>query len=416
MELHAEMSPFDGVNYFFDRAAEMNGLSDSARRVLSTPKREVRVEVPLRRDDGDLDVFVGYRVQHDNSRGPYKGGIRYHPTADLDEVRALASLMTWKTAVADVPFGGAKGGIEVDVSDFSERELEQLTRRYTRGIADIIGPTTDIPAPDMSTDAQVMAWLLDEYEQLKSHNPAVVTGKPIALGGSPGREAATGTGCLIVLDELMRDRGREPDATTVVIQGFGNVGRWAAIEAAGRGYRVVALSDIGGAIHRDDGLDVQAVIAHVDETGTVAGFPGADEIGAGDILELDVDVLIPAAIGGVIDHQNADRVRASIIVEGANNPTTPVADASLAERGVTVIPDILANAGGVTVSYFEWVQNIQRFRWTEARVLEELGNVLTTAYRQVAAISDERDCSLRLAAFSLGVGRVAEASRLRGSL
>lgn len=416
MELRADMSPFDGVNYFFDRAAEMNGLSDSTRRVLATPKREVRVEVPLRRDSGDLEVFVGYRVQHDNSRGPYKGGIRYHPTADLDEVRALASLMTWKTAVADVPFGGAKGGIEVDVTDFSSSELQQLTRRYTRAIAEIIGPTTDIPAPDMSTDAQVMAWLLDEYEELKGHNPAVVTGKPIVLGGSPGREAATGTGCVMVLDEVIRDRNGDPHDTTVAIQGFGNVGRWAAIEAAERGYQVVALADIDGAIHRSDGLDVTAIVAHADETGTVAGFAGADEIDPAEILELDVDVLIPAAIGGVIHHANADRVRASIVIEGANNPTTPVADASLAERGVTVVPDILANAGGVTVSYFEWVQNIQRFRWSEERVMEELANVLTTAYRQVAAIAEERDCSLRLAAFSLGVGRVTEASRLRGAL
>ncbi|MEJ7800555.1 MAG: Glu/Leu/Phe/Val dehydrogenase dimerization domain-containing protein [Ilumatobacter sp.] len=416
MELHADMSPFDGVNYFFDRAAEMNGLSDSTRRVLATPKREVRVEVPLRRDSGDLEVFVGYRVQHDNSRGPYKGGIRYHPTADLDEVRALASLMTWKTAVADVPFGGAKGGIEVDVTDFSPRELEQLTRRYTRAIAEIIGPTTDIPAPDMSTDAQVMAWLLDEYEELKGHNPAAVTGKPIVLGGSPGREAATGTGCVMVLDEVMKDRDRAPHDATVAIQGFGNVGRWAAIEAAERGYRVVALADVDGAIHRADGLDVTAVVAHVEETGTVAGFPGADEIDPGRILELDVEARIPGAIGGVIDHANADRVKASIVIEGANNPTTPMADASLSERGVTVVPDILANAGGVTVSYFEWVQNIQRFRWTEARVMEELANVLTTSYRQVAAIAEERDCSLRLAAFSLGVGRVTEASRLRGAL
>ncbi len=410
------MSPFDGVNYFFDRAAELNGLSDSERRILATPKRELRVEVPLRRDNGDHDVFVGYRVQHDNSRGPYKGGIRYHPTADLDEVRALASLMTWKTAVADVPFGGAKGGIEVDVSEFSSAELEQLTRRYTRAIAEIIGPTTDIPAPDMSTDAQVMAWLLDEYEELKSHSPAVVTGKPLALGGSPGREAATGTGCVIVLDEVIRDRGQDPADTAVAIQGFGNVGRWAAIEAAERGYRVVALSDIDGAIHRGDGLDVNAVLSQVEETGTVANFPDADVIGAADILEIDADVLIPAAIGGVIDHDNADRLQASVVIEGANNPTTPIADASLADRGVTVVPDILANAGGVTVSYFEWVQNIQRFRWSEDRVREELSSVLTSAYRTVKGVADDRDCSLRLAAFSVGVGRVTEAARLRGAL
>lgn len=416
MELRSDMSPFEGVNYFFERAAELNGLSDSDRRVLATPKREMRVEVPLRRDDGSLDVYVGYRVQHDNARGPYKGGIRYHPSADLDEVRALASLMTWKTAVVGVPFGGAKGGIEVDTTDFSRRELQELTRRYTRAIAEIIGPTTDIPAPDMATDAQVMAWLLDEYEQLESHSPAVVTGKPIALGGSPGREAATGTGCIIVLDEVLRTSGRSPEGTTIAIQGFGNVGRWAAIEAVDRGYSVVAVSDISGAVHRTGGLDIAALAAHVDETGSVAGFAGADAMDADWLLTTDVDVLIPAAIGGVINDSNVEDIAASIIIEGANNPTTPTADAALADRGVTIVPDVLANAGGVTVSYFEWVQNIQRFRWSEKRVLDELTDVLTTAYADVGAAAEKHECSLRLAAFSVGVERVTEASRLRGTI
>jgi len=416
MELRSDMSPFEGVNYFFERAAELNGLSDSDRRVLATPTREMRVEVPLRRDDGSLDVYVGYRVQHDNARGPYKGGIRYHHSADLDEVRALASLMTWKTAVAGVPFGGAKGGIEVDTTDFSPRELQALTRSYTRAIGDIIGPTADIPAPDMATDAQVMAWLLDEYEQLHGLGPAVVTGKPIALGGSPGREAATGTGCIIVLDEVLRTGGGSSENTTIAIQGFGNVGRWAAIEAVERGYSVVAVSDIGGAVHLDGGLDVAALTAHVDETGSVAGFAGADAMDADQLLTTDVDVLVPAAIGGVINDSNVGDIAASIIVEGANNPTTPTADEALADRGVTVVPDILANAGGVTVSYFEWVQNIQRFRWSEKRVLDELTEVLTSAYTDVRAAADQHGCSLRLAAFSVGVERVTEASRLRGTI
>ena len=415
MTISEDLTPFEAVNHFFDSAADVLELPDSTRRALRTPQREVRVEVSLQRDGGELETFVGYRVQHDNSRGPYKGGIRYHPSADLDEVRALASLMTWKTAVAELPYGGAKGGIGVDTGDFSTNELENLTRRYTRAISDVIGPTRDIPAPDVATDAQVMAWILDEFEELKGHAPAVVTGKPLALGGSSGREQATGTGCVICLDQLVNDLGRSPNDMTVAIQGFGNVGSWAARRAAATGYRVVAVSDVNGAIIDEDGLDIAALVDHVDRTGSVVDFDASSELDD-DLLTLDVDVLMPAALGEVINHTNVDRIQADIIVEGANHPTTPAADAALNERGAHIIPDVLANAGGVTVSYFEWVQNIQHFRWSDDRVMSELESVLTNAYRTVNDAARKHDISPRVAAFVVGVRRVTEANQLRGRL
>ncbi len=416
----AGMKPFEAVNHFFNQAADLIGLPESSRVLLSTPTRELRVELPLRRDDGSLEVFIGYRVQHDNSRGPYKGGIRYHPTADLDEVRALASLMTWKTAIVDVPYGGAKGGIEVDTSRLSRSELERLTRRYTRAISDIIGPHTDIPAPDMATNAQVMAWIVDEYSQQHGFYPGVVTGKPVELGGSLGRAEATGTGCIICLDQVLHAAGRDRSEISVAIQGFGNVGRSAAHEAAERGYRVVAVSDVHGGVVTSDasgpGLHVAAVIEHADETGSVVGAPGTDTLSPGELLELDVDVLIPAAVAGVINPGNVDRVRAEFIIEGANGPITPRADAALAARGVHIVPDILANAGGVTVSYFEWVQNLQRFTWSRQRVLGELESTLTAAYRTTSRRSEQLDIPLRQSAFVVGLERVRDASVLRGLL
>jgi len=410
------MAPYAAVNYFFDQAADLIELPDSARVLLQTPTRELRVELPLRRDDGSLEVFIGYRVQHDNSRGPYKGGIRYHPAADLDEVRALASLMTWKTAVVDVPFGGAKGGIEVDTTALSHTELERLTRRYTRAISEVIGPHTDIPAPDMATNAQVMAWIVDQYSQLKGYHPGVVTGKPIELGGSLGRTEATGTGCIVCLDQVLNSLGRNRPDTTVAIQGFGNVGRWAAMEAATRGYKVVAVSDVRGGIVNMDGLDVLNVVEHVDATGFVEGAPSADTLEAGKLLGLDVDVLIPAAIGGVINPSNVDQIKASIIIEGANGPITPRADERLALDGVTVVPDILANAGGVTVSYFEWVQNLQRFNWSRQRVMGELESTLSTGFRVVSKRARDLNVPLRQAAFAVGLERVRDASLLRGRM
>ncbi|MFN3219404.1 MAG: Glu/Leu/Phe/Val family dehydrogenase [Acidimicrobiales bacterium] len=410
------MTPFEAVNHQFARAAQITGVAESTSAVLRSPQRELRVEVPVRRDDGRLQVLTGFRVQHDNSRGPFKGGIRYHPDAELEEVRALASLMTWKTAVVDVPFGGAKGGIEVDTSEFSRTELEAMTRTYTRAIAGIIGPAQDIPAPDMATDAQVMAWLLDEYEQLHGHSPAVVTGKPLPLGGSPGRVSATGRGVIEILDRVIADAGGEPATTTVAIQGFGNVGAWAARVAHDRGYRVVAVSDLAGCLVDEGGIDVTALSAHVDEHRTIEGFAGVELIERDAVLGLDVDVLIPAAIGEVIHADNHEVVQARIIVEGANHPVTPYADVALAERDITVVPDILANAGGVTVSYFEWVQNLQQFAWPLDDINERLAWQLSKAYDNVRAVADETACTLRDAAYVIGVSRVAEASALRGKL
>lgn len=419
MDLRADMTPFEAVNYFFMKAADVNHLRDEAVAVLSGTYRELRVQVPVRRDSGSLEVYTGYRVQHNGARGPYKGGIRYHPSADLEEVRALASLMTWKTALVDVPFGGAKGGIQVDPTGFSNAELERMSRRYFGQISHIIGPTRDIPAPDMNTNAQVMSWFMDEYGRRAGHTTQIVTGKPVALGGSFGREAATGRGVVVVTNETARDLGMDvPDELTMAIQGFGNVGSWAARIADEHGYRVVAVSDVAGGIHAPEGLDVTKLLAHVGETGSVVGFPGAEPISNADLLTLDVDILVPAALGEVITHHNADEIRARVVVEAANHPVTPVADAALAERGVTVVPDILANGGGVTVSYYEWVQNNQEIRWEEEEVNRRLTVKLQRAYRACRAFMDahgEAD-TLRESAFSLAVDRVVEAATLRGYL
>lgn len=416
MELTEHMDPFEAVNHFFTRAARMAEVSTSTEAVLQTPHRELRVEVPIQRDNGQLEVYLGYRVQHDNSRGPFKGGVRFHEAAAIEEVRALASLMTWKTALVDVPFGGAKGGIAVDCRPFSSNELEHLTRTYVRQISPLIGPTTDIPAPDMYTNPQVMAWFLDEYEQLNGRAPAVVTGKPLALGGSPGRTEATGRGAIIALDETIRGLGRSPDETTIAIQGFGNVGSWAARLAHRAGYKVVAVSDSTTCVYGGGGIDIESLAADKTANGSLAGSPGVELLEPDAVLALPVDVLIPAALGEVIHAENEGDVLADIIVEGANHPVTPWADAALADRGVTVVPDILANAGGVTVSYFEWVQNMQHFRWTEAQVNERLAQRLVAAHQHMMNVVNDRACTPREAAYVIAVERVAEASALRGML
>jgi glutamate dehydrogenase (NAD(P)+) len=418
MEPTRDMGPFDAVNYFFHRAAQVGRLSDGAINVLSGTYRELRVQVPLRRDEGDLDVVYGYRVQHNGARGPYKGGIRYHQAADLDEVRALASLMTWKTALVDVPFGGAKGGVQVDPEELSTAELERLTRRYTDQIGHILGGTRDIPAPDMNTNAQTMSWILDQYGRKHGHTNQIVTGKPVALGGSYGREEATGRGCVVVTDAALKDLGhRDPAGATMAIQGFGNVGSWAARIASERGYRIVAVSDVHGAIFAGGGLDVDVLMHHMVETGSVVDAPGSEPISNDELLELDVDVLMPAALGGVITHENAEKIRADVIVEGANHPVTPVADLHLHDRGIIVVPDILANAGGVTVSYFEWVQNNQEIQWDLADVNHRLEIKLERAYQQCRAFQDDHEgLNLREAAFALAVERVVEAASLRGYL
>jgi glutamate dehydrogenase (NAD(P)+) len=365
-------------------------------------------------DDGSVRVFPGYRVQHSGARGPYKGGVRYHPEVDLDEVRSLAALMTWKCALVDIPFGGAKGGVQCDPTALSPNELNRLTRRYMHNIAHIIGVNRDIPAPDMGTNAQVMAWMMDAYGQSNGYSPGIVTGKPVALGGSYGRESATGRGVYFMLRELCRDQGREPGKTSVAIQGYGNVGSWAARLMAQNGFRIVALSDVSGAIRRNDGINVAALEAMVRDGGALRDYPGAEVTSNDDLLTLDVDALIPAAVGGVINESNVDQVRAPIIIEAANRPVTEAADSALEGRNATVVPDILANAGGVIVSYFEWTQNIQQFRWEEERVNGELERILVNAYRLVRDNAREQNLTLRRAAYRIAVDRVAEAIHLRG--
>ncbi|MFN7149395.1 MAG: Glu/Leu/Phe/Val family dehydrogenase [Microthrixaceae bacterium] len=416
--LREHMSSFESVNHFVDRAAVATGIDPSVLDQIRMPVSELRVAVPVRRDSGVIDTFVGYRVQHNAARGPFKGGVRYHPSADIDEVRALASLMTWKTAVIGVPFGGAKGGVQVDAASLSPIEKERLTRAYTRGISSIIGDHRDIPAPDMYTDAQTMAWILDEYAQLDGWSPGVVTGKPVPLGGSLGRESATGRGCVVLLDQLCAEDELEPQAVSIAVQGFGNVGSWVARLAHERGYRVVAISDAHRTLRNGDGIDVPALVRHIAEHGGLDGFEqhGDVELHSSDsILTTPVDVLVPAAIGGVIHAANVADVRCRLIIEGANEPVTPWADAQLQDRGLTVVPDILANAGGVLASYFEWVQNLQQVSWSESDVHRRLDEGMQAAYRDVRARADERQLGLRDAAYSIAVERVAEATRLRGA-
>lgn len=372
------------------------------------------MQVPVRLDDGDLIVVRGYRVQHNGARGPYKGGIRYHPTADLNEVRALASLMTWKTALLDLPFGGAKGGVEVDPSALSQGELQRLTRRFTNGIQHLLGVYRDIPAPDVNTNAQTMAWMMDAFSSLHGYSPAIVTGKPLDLGGAPGREAATGRGCVYVLDAYCAHHGLDLRAQRVAIQGFGNVGSWLARELHERGVKVIAVSDVRGAVVDPDGVDVPGLVALVGSGRSVV------EAGRGDVttnealLELECDVLIPAALGEVVTEANAERIQTRLILEAANHPITPSADKILSDRGIPVIPDVLANAGGVTGSYFEWTQNIQQLAWKEERFNSELLDKMQGAYRFTQAFADERKVSLRQAAYAIGIKRVADAVRLRG--
>lgn len=412
--LSDRMTPHESVTYFFDQAADHVGLDDEMREVLRGTYREMSVQVPVRMDDGRLMVFNGYRVQHNGARGPYKGGIRYHPDVDLDEVRALAALMTWKTAVTDLPFGGAKGGVQCETYMMSQAELQRLTRRYTDMIAYVLGVNRDIPAPDMNTNAQTMAWIMDAFGRRYGHQPACVTGKPVELGGSLGREAATGRGVVFVIQEAAKDKGIPLEGASVAIQGFGNVGSWAARIIGECGARVVAVSDIRGGIYNSKGIDVEALWLHRDESGSVLDFPGTDAISNEELLLLEVDWLIPAALGEVVHSRNADKIRARVVVEAANHPVTPMGDAVLRDAGRLTLPDILVNAGGVTVSYFEWTQNIQQFRWEEDQVNTQLGKVMSKAYANVSSYAEGHGLTLREAAFAIGVERVARAARLRG--
>jgi glutamate dehydrogenase (NAD(P)+) len=404
----------ENANRYFEHAAQILGLSKDQAIQLKTPFREVRVELNIKRDDGSVGTFVGYRVQHDNSRGPFKGGLRYHHEVDAQEVTALAQLMTWKTSVVGIPFGGGKGGIQVDTTKISLAEKERLTRAFVDKIHDIVGDHTDIPAPDMYTGPQEMGWFFDQYTKYHGYQPGVVTGKPVEIGGSLGRGAATGRGCLFALEEILARLNEPLAGKRVAVQGFGNVGSWAARLMGEKGAKIVAISDIAGAFANDEGIDVKAALDHVGKNGSLKGFGGARSIPAGDVLTYDCDVLVPAALGGVITRDNAAGVRAKIVVEGANGPTTPDADEILQKKGIHVIPDILANAGGVTVSYFEWVQNLQNYYWDEARVNEELRRIVAKAFDGVWSEAKSRTLPLRMAAYVVSIGRVQKATQLRG--
>ncbi len=408
------LSTFDETNIFFDRAADRLKLADGVRELLRRPWRELTVSVPVRMDDGRIEVFTGYRIQHNGARGPYKGGVRFHPAANLDEVRTLASLMTWKTALVDVPYGGAKGGVQCDPYKMSEGELNRLTRRYTINIEHLIGVTRDIPAPDLGTNSQTMAWMMDAYSQIHGYTPGIVTGKPVELGGSVGRDSATGRGVVYVMTEMAKDMRMSVEGGRVVVQGFGQVGSWTVRLAAEMGCNIVGVSDISGAIYSSSGIDVDRLFRHKQETGTVAGFPGADQLTNEELLEVECDFLVPAAIERVIHAKNAPKIKATVILEAANHPITPEADDILNDRGIPVVPDILVNAGGVVVSYFEWSQNLYQQHWEEERVTEELSKSMTRAYVAVRDTKKREGITYREAAFLIGIKRVAHVVELRG--
>jgi glutamate dehydrogenase (NAD(P)+) len=400
-------------HFYFNKAADVLGLPDKVRTILLTPHRTVKVGIAIEGEDGELQSYEGYRVQHNFARGPMKGGLRYHPAMDEDHAAALANLMTWKTAVVDVPFGGAKGGINCDPHALSERDLFQITVRFVEQMKEVIGPTTDIPAPDVNTNAKVMGWIMHEYSKYAGFSPGVVTGKPLDLFGSEGRAAATGRGVMDVLAEALSEQGKSFDDITVAVQGFGNVGSNAARLIAERGAKIVAVADHTGGVCVQEGLDIPALVAWVAEHGGVKGFPAGEPFENTEIITWDADVLVPAALEDAIHKDNAGDVKASIIVEGSNAPTTPEADEILNERGILIIPDILANAGGVTASYFEWAQNIQQFRWDEERVNKELDKKMSRAYRSVREVASEQGIDMRTAAFVLAIRRVGRAALSR---
>jgi len=408
-------SPFGIAQSQFETAADRLRLNPSIRAVLREPRRELTVHFPVEMDDGSIAVLTGYRVQHNLSRGPAKGGVRYHPAVSLDEVKALAMWMTWKCAVVRIPYGGAKGGVVCDPKQLSLRELERLTRRYTTEISVLIGPESDIPAPDLNTNAQTMAWMMDTISMHQGYSvPGVVTGKPIAIGGSEGRQDATGRGLVYCVQEAAKAIKMDLKGARVALQGFGNVGEAAARFLAEAGARIIAIADSAGGIYREDGIDLALARRQRQETGTIVNTPRAERMDPERVFEVDCDILVPAAIEGQITARNADRVRARLIAEGANGPTTPEADAILRDRGVTIIPDILCNAGGVTVSYFEWVQDREAFFWTLEEINARLRRIMTRAFEDTLRMSREHEVDMRTAAYMLAVGRVAEATLTRG--
>ena len=408
------MSAYAATVRYFNEAADLMGLSQNMRKLLLTPQREVKCQVAVQRDDGQIATYIGYRVQHDRARGPMKGGLRFDPAVDADEVLALATLMTWKTAVVGIPYGGAKGGIAVDVKDLSAAELERVTRGFVDAIHDVIGPDKDIPAPDMGTNAQVMAWIMSQYQKYHGFNPACVTGKPVELHGADGREEATGRGVAAATLALLEKEQRPPNKTTAAIQGFGNVGTYAARFLHEAGVAVRGVSDAHGGVWNDDGLDIPALLTHARGGGSVKEFDGGEALANDALLTGEADVLIPAAIGGVLTADNAADVRAKYVVEAANNPTRPEADEIFHRNGVLVVPDVLANAGGVTVSYFEWVQNRQHFKWDRARVREELDKIMAASFAEVWKEAEAKKVPLRTAAYLVGIGRVGRATVLAG--
>lgn len=413
--LHEDLNPFQIAMHQFDRAAERMQLEPDLRAVLRRPRRALTLSLPVKMDDGCIKVFEGFRVQHNSSRGPCKGGIRYHPEVSYDEVKALASWMTWKCATVDIPFGGAKGGVACDPKHMSKNELERLTRRYAYEISPIIGADSDIPAPDVYTDAQVMAWIMDTYSMTRGViSPGVVTGKPIFLGGSKGRNEATARGCTFVIESACKVLDIRLRGATVAIQGFGNAGSIAAELLDEKGAKIIAVSDSQGGVFNRKGLDIERLLEHKEKTRSVTGFKGSERISNDALLQLDCDILVPAALENQITLANADRIQARIVAEAANGPTTPHADLVLHRKGVMVLPDILANAGGVTVSYFEWVQDLQEFFWEENEVNRKLEKVMVRAFEDVHRTAEKYDVDMRTGAYILAIGRVATATRTRG--
>ncbi|WP_052890640.1 Glu/Leu/Phe/Val family dehydrogenase [Thermogemmatispora carboxidivorans] len=409
------LNPYEVAVAQFDEAAELLGLSQAMRAILRKPKRELIVNFPVRMDNGDVQMFTGYRVQHNINRGPAKGGIRFSPEVSLDEVRALAMWMTWKCAVVGIPFGGAKGGVVCDPHKLSRNELERLTRRYATEISILIGPNSDIPAPDMNTNPQIMAWIMDTYSMHRGYSvPEVVTGKPLSIGGSEGRLEATARGVQVVTCEALLSLGMQVEGARVVIQGFGNVGGNSARLLQSLGCKIVGLSDISGGVYNPNGIDVMRALRYSQEHGGLRGLPDSEQVTNQELLELPCDVLIPAALENQLTAQNAPRVKARLIIEAANGPTTPEADRIFQDRGITIVPDILANAGGVTVSYFEWVQDLQRFFWSEDEINQRLERIMVRSFQAVKERAERQRTSLRMGAYLLAVARVAEATEVRG--
>ncbi len=399
----------------FEKAADKLALDPNLRKRFVVPKRALMVSVPIRMDNGNVEVFHGYRVHHDNTLGPSKGGVRYHPEVNLGEVSALAMWMTWKCALMGLPFGGAKGGISVDPSALSRNELQRLTRRYTAEIIQFIGPEIDVPAPDVGTNEQIMAWMMDTYSQFKGYSiPEIVTGKPVVIGGSLGRTEATGRGVVFCIMEAFRHLGLSPEGKTAAVQGFGNVGSNAARLLHQEGCKVIAVSDVRSGLYNPKGLDIQALMAYASQSKFIEGFPGGDPISNRDLLEVPCDVLVPAALSSQITEANAHRISCKILAEGANGPTTPAADLILQERGIFLVPDILANAGGVTVSYFEWVQDLQNFFWNEKEINAKLRDIMADAFRGVLNLSLSEKVDMRMAALMLSVRKISEAQLARG--